>query len=551
MKITNILCISALLVAGAGCSDYLETETPDQFSDLNFWTSESNVRTYNWEFYNLFEGYGNGTVPGDFYFTSFSDDQASPSFQQFPVTAPASSSSWDWYFIRKANIMLERIDEVPMSDEAKNHWKGVARFFRAFDYFNKVRLFGDVPWISKSVDIAETDVIYKPRDPRAQVMDSILADIDFAIENLRVEDEENTVNRDIALALKSRICLYAGTYRKYHTELGLSGAAEFLLEAKEASETLIQEGNYTLGDYKDLYSSMDLAGNPEVLLYKKYLSGILTHSVIGFTNSSTQMRGLTKSAVEAYPMKDGLPISQSGLYMGDDNIENIRTNRGERLLEVISDFLAYEGHLVGGLSSSTGYRPAKFLQPASAQLAPQNETDAPLFWLAEVLLNYAEASAELNDLGEYVITQADLDKSVNLLRDRAGIARLTLTGGQNVSASGIMINDPERDADVPPLIWEIRRERRIELMMDGFRYQDLMRWKKGEYLDTESNPECVLGAKVPENPDIIRNEDGYIMPYEPGTTRTFVAPKHYLSPIPTGQISLYPEGQLEQNPGWE
>ncbi|HYH56462.1 MAG TPA: RagB/SusD family nutrient uptake outer membrane protein, partial [Anseongella sp.] len=297
MKIKSILYIAGLAVSGAACSDYLETETPDEFSDVNFWKSESNVRTYNWEFYNLFAGYGNGSVPGDFYFTSFSDDQASPSFQQFAVAAPATSAAWDWYFIRKANIMLERIDQVPLSEEAKNHWKGIARFFRALDYFNKVRLFGDIPWISKSLDIAETDMIYKPRDPRALVMDSILADIDFAVANLREDDEENTVNRDIALALKSRICLYEGTYRKYHTELGLTDAAEFLLAAKNASEELIDEGGYMLGSYKDLYSSMDLAAHPEVLLYKKYLSGILTHSVIGFTNSTTQMRGLTKSAV--------------------------------------------------------------------------------------------------------------------------------------------------------------------------------------------------------------------------------------------------------------
>lgn len=550
MKITNILCISGLLLIATSCSDYLETETPDQFSDLNFWTGESNVRTYNWEFYELFEGFGNGSTPGSFYFTSFTDDQASPSFQQFPVSAPASSGSWDWYYIRKANVMLERIDEVPISEEAKNHWKGIARFFRALDYFNKVQLFGDVPWIGRSLDVAETDLIYKPRDPREQVMDSILADIEFAVENLRVEDEENTVNRDVALALKSRVCLYAGTYRKYHTELGLPNAAQLLLEAKEASETLMQQG-YTLGGYKELYSSMDLAGNSEVLLYKKYLAGILTHSVVGYTNSSTQMQGLTKSAIEAYPMADGLPISQSPLYMGDDNIEDLRTNRGQRLLESISDFLAYEGNLVDGLSSSTGYRPAKFLQPLSNQLAPQNETDAPIFWLAEVLLNYAEASAELADLGEYVMTQADLDNSVNLLRNRAGVAPLVLTGADNVSASGVQINDPKRDADVSPLLWEVRRERRIELMMDGFRYQDLMRWKKGEYLDIAKNPDCVLGAKVPDNPDIIRSADGYITPYEPGTSRTFMDPKHYLSPIPTGQISLYPEGQLGQNPGWE
>lgn len=535
---------------GTACTKYVDRDVPDAFSDIDFWSSENNVRTYSWEFYNLFTGFGTGTN-GDFYFTTFTDDQASPSFQNYAATAPATSGDWNWRYIRKANIMLERIDQVPMSDEAKNHWKGVARFFRALDYFNKIKTFGDVPWISKSLDISETDQIYKPRDPRALVMDSVLADINYAVQNLRANDAvDNTVNKDVALALKSRICLYAGTYRKYHTELNLPDADKYLQEAKSASEQLMT-GAYHLGDYRALYSSMDLSSNPEVILYKKYVAGVLTHSVIGYTNSTTQMSGLTKSAVESYVTTDGLPIGQSPLYKGDDNIDDVRANRDKRLLVTIDTVLMYNGHLVNGMSSSTGYRPTKFLQPLSNQLAPYNETDAPLFWLAEVLLNYAEACAVLQEMGQYTVTQADLDKSINLLRDRAGVAHLEINGG-TVSASGIAINDPERDADVPPLTWEIRRERRVELMMDGFRYDDLMRWKKGEYMDYTKNPDSYLGAKVPDNGKVLRNPQGYIVPYTAANIlkRVFVDPKNYLSPIPTGQISLYPDGTLTQNPGW-
>ncbi|PWS32859.1 RagB/SusD family nutrient uptake outer membrane protein [Pedobacter paludis] len=548
--IKSILYLSFIAVLGIGCSKDLNVDTPDQFSDDNFWTSETNVRTYNWGFYALFTGFGTGTT-ADFYFSTLTDDQDASTFQNFALTAPTTSADWDWTYVRKANIMLERVNQVPMSDEAKKHWNGVAKFFRAMDYFNKVKTFGGVPYISKSLDVSQTDVIYKPRDTRQLVMDSVLSDINYAVANIRVTDGDNVVNRDVALALKARICLFEGSYRTYHTELSLPDADKFLTQGKDACEKLMT-GKYVLNaDYRSIYSSMDLAGNKEVLLYKKYLAGVLTHSVIGYTNSTTQMSGLTKSAVDSYPATDGLPISQSPLYQGDNTITTLRANRDNRLLGTIDNFLAYNGTLVNGYSSSTGYRPSKFLNPASNQLAPYNETDAPIFYYSEVLLNYAEITAILDQLGKATFAQADMDKSINLLRTRAGITKLTVTGGGNVSAGTTAIIDPKRDADVSPLMWEIRRERRVELMMNGFRYQDLMRWKKGQYLDRAQNVEAFLGAKVPDNGKVLRNAQGYIIPYATTLTRTFVDPKNYLSPIPTGQISLYPAGTLQQNPGWQ
>lgn len=561
MKKTILYILPALLYFTlAGCTKFVDKGLPDQFDDNDFWTSEDKIRTYSWEYYNMFTGFGNGSGTGDFYFTSFTDDQAAPTFANYAVSAPATASDWDWKYIRKANIMLERIDQAPISDEAKNHWKGIARFFRAFRYFQLVQAYGDVPWIGRSMDISETGLIYKPRDSRVLVMDSVLADINFAADNLRTKDNTNNVNytnavnKDVALALKSRIGLYEGTYRKYHTELGLTGADKFLREAKDACTRLFTAGYALSDDYQAIFNSIDLSAGPaakEVLLFKRYVPGILTHSVVGFTTGTTQMRGLTKSAVDAYLCDDGLPISLSPKYMGDDGIKNIRANRDKRLLITIDTFLCYNGSLVGGLSSSTGYRPSKYLQPKIAnERSPYNDTDAPLFWMAEVYLNYAEACAELDQLGVAPITQADLDNSINRLRVRAGLPNLQLNGVQGVAVNGTPYVDPEKDADVTSLIWEIRRERRVELMMDGFRYQDILRWKKGYYMDSEKNPDIFLGAKVPDNGKVLRNADGYIMPYKAGTKRTFIDPKHYLSPIPTGQIALYPEGGLVQNPGW-
>jgi hypothetical protein len=145
-----------VVIVGGSCTKYLDKGTPDTFSDDDFWSGENNLRTYSWGFYDLFVGFGTGTT-SDFYFSTFTDDQASTSFQNFAVTAPATSGNWDWANIRKANILLERVDAVPIDDAAKNHWRGVARFFRAFDYFNKVKIYGDVPWIGRSLDISDND----------------------------------------------------------------------------------------------------------------------------------------------------------------------------------------------------------------------------------------------------------------------------------------------------------------------------------------------------------------------------------------------------------
>ncbi len=557
MKLKNKYFALLLLVAiGAftGCKKFVNVTNPDTLTDPSFWKNENSVRSYNWEFYNTFNGFGNGSsTSGDFYFSSFSDDQDGATFSQFPLNTASSNSAWFFGYIRKANIMLERIDQVPMSDEAKNHWKGIAHFFRAMQYFQMVQTFGGVPWINQSLDLSDTSKIYKPRDSRQSVMDSVLADINFAVANLRVADQPNTVNKNVALALKSRICLYEGTYRKYHTELNLPDADKYLQQSMDASQQLMA-ANYTLDpNYLRAYNSDDLGGDPEIILFKKYLPGILQHSTIAYLYSSTVLSGLSKSAVESYLCADGKPIGVSPLYQGDDGIANVVANRDKRLLFTIdSTYLYYIGHVKNSLTSSTGYRPMKFLPDSNTlktiptQIAT-NYTDAPLFWLAEVYLNYIEAAAELDQMGKYTLTQADLDNTINKLRARGRVAPMILTGHQDPGYT-----DPKKDADVTSLIWEIRRERRTELMMDGFRFQDLMRWKKGTYMDSNLNPDSFLGAKVPANGSVRLNALGYIMPFTTAQQRTFVDPKNYLSAIPTSQILLYPPAiqATMQNPGW-
>lgn len=548
--------ILLMIIATVGCKKYVDKGLPDTFDDSNFWRTEDNVRVYSWPFYEMFLGYGNKGSFGDFYFTSLSDDQAAPSIQQLTLNIPTGNSKWDFSYVRKANILLERVDRVQMDDASKNHWRGVARFFRALSYYNMVREFGDVPWIGHSMDISDSGYIYKGRDPRTQVMDSVLDDLDYAITNLRAKDLDNTINQYVALALKSRVCLFEGTWRKYHTLDALPGADKFLQAAKDAAEKLINDGPFKLNSvYATTYNSLDLSNNPEVMLCKKYVPSYLTHSLIGYLTSSTTMSGFTKNAIESFVCTDGLPIKLSPLYKGDDNITNTRANRDQRLLQSVDTVLCYVYNLKDGRQSSTGYRPTKFLNPAVANIvAPNNDTDAPLFWLAEVLLNYAEAAAELSKLGKYTFSQTDLDKSINKLRKRAGIPDLQFLDEQHVAVNGVTYTDPANNHGVSSLIWEIRRERRVELMLDGFRYYDLLRWMQGDKLSTTSNPDITKGAKVPASTDpakvVPRDSNGYLQLYTTGASRVF-ADKNYLQPIPSGQISLYPPGKLTQNPGWQ
>ena len=549
-----LACAAALLQLAPSCSDFLSRGSKTVFEDGNFWTSENNVKSYCWEFYNLFTGFGTGTN-GDFYFTTFTDDQAARGMDLFPTTAPASNSHWDYTYIRKANLLLVRVPQMGdvLSQEAAGHYLGMGRFFRAFEYANLVRHFGDVPYIDKYLDQSDVEGIYAPRTPRAEVVDSIVADLQFAAANLRTIarskalGDANVVSAEVAWAFLARVALYEGTWAKY-VEGDAARGEELLQVAMEAAGKAVGNNNFSLTPvYRDLYSSLDLSKNPEVMLYKAYNSGVLTHSVIGYTNSSTMMDGLTLDAVNSFLCSDGLPISLSGMYAGNDNISQTLANRDLRLVQCVEEELAYIGNPnEKGFTSSTGYIITKFNNPQlgpSEILAPNNPTDAPIFWLAEQLLIYAEAAAELG-----VITQGDLDATINLLRSRAGVAPLVL---------GSVPDDPLRDQDVSPLLWEIRRERRSELIMDGFREWDIRRWGKLEYLNPSVKPAIFRGAKLSAEEvaiaqGILVDGDGYILPYGEGVTRAVEVPKNYLDAIPTGELTLYQIKGVEfpQNPGW-
>lgn len=560
--------VLAALVLAAGCKkDFLERLPQDTLVDETYWSNETNVRTFAWGFYTaFFDGYGSSFTWGRYFSgQSLNDDFAPSSPPQFTKNIPASGGGWSFSWVRKANIFIDRVQTVPMGTEAVNHWVGIGRFFRALEYHDLVKRFGDVPWYGR--ELVETDAdLYKPRDSRIVVMDSVLADFRFAAANVRVSDGNDglAVNRDVVLAFMSRVFLFHGTWLKYHN-INAEKAREYLEAAQWAANEVIKSAKYSIGDnFRSVFNSVDLAGKKEVILYRRYEAGLVTHSLHSYVNKEPQT-GASKDAVETFLAKDGLPITLSPLYKGDKTIANVMADRDPRLSETFFPELRLNGVVTN--YSTSGYAVRKFfndaLKDAAEGSSNLNTTDAPIIRYGEVLLNYAEATAELGTL-----TQADLDKSINLLRARPGIAlpKLQVMGGQP-AVNGVVYDDPQRDPSVPSLIWEIRRERRTELMFEGFRLDDLRRWKKLAYTDTQANSDINRGAWVRKadylnangttklKDVVIENNaaEGYIIPApKPESQRLFTEEKVYLEPLPLDQIKLYADQgvTLTQNPGW-
>lgn len=560
----------AVLMLGSCENDFLETPPIDQFEDKGYWTSEENVRTFSYGFYSAyFTGYGSNFTFGRYFSGQALNDDFAPSTPAaFIRNVPTSGGGWSFAWVRKANIFINRVQTVPMSDEAKAHWTGVGRFFRGLEYSDLVNRFGDVPYFDMELQETDLEAMYSSRQSRVAVMDRVLADFKFAAENVRLTDGAAglTVNRHVVLALMSRVFLFEGTWQKYHAG-NTAKAKEYLEAAKEAADEVMKSGKYSLGNYRTVFTSLTLAGNPEIILYRQYEPGILTHSLNSYNNKEPQT-GPSKDAIYSYLSKDGLPISLSPLYQGDkQGIVKEMTDRDPRIAETFVTTTLRPNGVVTNYST-TGYATHKFLNEAIKDMpegsSSLNHTDAPVLRYGEVLINYAEAVAELATVGGDAMEQVDLDRSVNVLRDRTGVKMPKLQVlGSDPAVNGVAYDDPERDQTVPPMIWEIRRERRVELMMEGFRLDDLRRWKKLEYANTD-----VLGSNDVNKGAWIKKADypklntavvlsggaeGYIIPStKPESQRVLTDAKVYLNPLPLDQLKLYKDNgkEIPQNPGW-
>ncbi len=579
MKKKSLLYSLLLLgsVSFTGCTDMLEKEPLDTFTDNPlFWNNPSSVEGYANTFYNQFTGYGT-SGSGDFYFPSLTDDQVGAGFVNWKyINVPAANSNWSstWDEIRRSNAMIKSLEEkaTTMDAATKNHWIGVARMMRAYQYWDLVRKFGDCPWVDHPLDVNDP-LLYAAREDRDMIMDKVLEDLIFAVNNIQESTSKTTWSRNMARAMKSHICLWEGTFRKYRSEADhqkapdLAGAERFLKECVTECEYLMSQ--YTLSDnYQALYNSVTLTGNPEVIFCKEYRQDVMGHSTINYICSSTPINGMSKDAFDSYLFLDGktkdktsydntdVPVMMVSANDGMQhlNINNLLKVRDKRLAMQIDSVLCYQGNgwprLKEGIAmtSSTGYCVSKFdnvsLPKGYREIGNKNYTAAPLYWLSVIYLEFAEAKAELADMGKGTITDEDLNNSINKLKARAGLPAITTTVED-------MRSDYEIQKNVSPLIAEIRRERRCELMFDNdFRYWDLIRWHQLDKLDTTKNPDIVLGANIAADPASTEEltSEGYIKAKDDGFDRKYEY-KHYWYPIPSGQISL--NENLGQNPGWE
>lgn len=580
---SKIYILVLLAWLGTGCSkEFLDRGPLDQESDNIYWSNEKNVRTFAYGFYTTyFVGYGTGFAFGDYFYQgqSLNDDFAPTSPPQFNKIIPANGGGWSFTNVRKANIMLNRVQNMSSLDDAtKKHWMGIARFFRGMAYYRLVKAFGDVPWYGYAMDVSEEAQLYKPRDPRTLVMDSVLLDFKYAAENVRAVDGEKGLNvsKWVVEAYMSRIFLFEGTWQKYHLQNDAK-SKEYLRAAKDAANDVITNGGYSFNlTYRESFNNLDLTKDNGIIMYRRYATGLITHSLNSYVNGEGQT-GPNKNLMEAYLCTDGKPVGTSAVYQGDKTNDKVRANRDPRLLGTFNPELRPPGsnnryNKLG--TSTTGYCTWKFLNDAIRDLpegnSSVNPTHAPVIRLGEVMVNYAEAVTELGEL-----TQADLDKSINKLRQRPSgtdpkLPNLEVVGGLPAVA-GVVYTDPKRDITVSEILWEIRRERRVEITMEGLRLDDLRRWKKLAYVNTKTNTDLNRGcwinrtewAKVPTGSWLSNvtleggGNEGYIIPApNPLTDRVFTEGsadnKWYLDPLPLDQIKLYKDKNVDllQNPGW-
>lgn len=593
---STILVFSLCVVS---CSKDLDRVPETQIGVGSFFNTEADLNLYTTGLYD-FPGTEIYTTEA-YILTDNAWSTGSVELKNMMRSDPSSSTittGWTWEQLRRVNIFLANFGRAKVTQERLDHFEGLARFFRARFYVDKVKRYSDVPWIDVPVETGSEDILFATRDSRETVVSHILEDYDFAVGHIDEEAAAGAVTRWVAKADYARFLLYEGTYRKYHDELNLQASATALLQkAVEIANDIIANGGFNLytsghteSDYGSLFDNENLATNPEIILARRYQNNVLNGDVGEgvFGNYETSP---TKDLVQAYLMKDGSFYSSQPNYQLREYVQEFQ-NRDPRLWQTF----AYPGWVLNrsgtyaqgaGLyvqqlqKNFTGYHQIKGFYNYTDQ-ADRNGKDIPLYRFAEVLLIYAEAKAELDN-----ITQGDLDDTINRLRDRVGMPHLLLSVAVDPVESAKF---PNVSGSLQGLILEIRRERRVELCFEGQRFDDLMRWEAGKLLERE--PQGIyfssLGKKDMTGDGI---EDIYLLPasqsipadkesnslgkvlqyYRVGTfgeevnlflgnltsgnmqtiedMETFVGPKYYYRPIPQAQMVLNPN--LAQIFGWD
>jgi len=642
-RISYLFILMAALVMTSCADNLLTRPSKTTMNDDNYWTSEGNVRMFaNGAYENYFPGYSNAWgqqyAPGVYSSGEFSDDARTTTgaLANLLAAVPADNwyraddteagngntywlyrtagAPWNFGYVRKWNLFIDRLKTMKennyLTDEAFNHWTGVARFFRAFEYYRLVVSFGDIPYYDYVVASDDFDSQYKDRDSRVLVMKHVMEDIDFAIANVRTDDGKDFVNKYVVAAMGSRFMLFEGTWEKYHKISG-GDPKSFLDKAVSYAKIVMDSGKYKCDvDFRNLFGAETQQGN-EAILFRSYSAELsCTHCIAAYCNlSESQTGGSNIAFLKAFRCTDGQDWAHSTV----DNskswaLADMVKTRDPRFEATFWD----EPN-----SNGAGLYCTKFIDRIgptyrlTGQAIPPkygsntNTNGYPCVRYSEVLLNYIEAKQELAiSYGGAAVTQDDIDKTINVIRNRPIAAAAVAKGVTKVADLKLSAipDDPQRtDASYKatfagvvesPLLWEIRQERRVEFYMEQFRVIDIRRWGQLELLDGATNPEIMVGGWVDLTAtkdqklsyDLLFNNDGtrnkstfgiVKVKHLDGTVATWSAdidPKemigfripnnienrnpfsyrNYLEPVCTDVLNQYADKgySITQNPGW-
>ncbi|MDR2042619.1 MAG: RagB/SusD family nutrient uptake outer membrane protein [Tannerella sp.] len=489
------ICIIALIGAcagGTGCNDgFLEKLPETDLTAEGYFKTAKDLETYVYGFYNETALYPRNTYDNE----PFSDNIAHRNdmgLSEYVILkgnfSKEVANGWDdWKHLRSINFFLANAVRATGNEEELRRWIGTARYFRAVFYIDKITQYSNVPWYNKPLETTDPD-LYKPSDPRTLVADSIRADLEYASAYIGEDLGNRTlISRYAALALLTRFCLYEGTYRKYHPELNLaSSAGPFLERAVTAAEEVMKSGVFTVSGngragFSALFTSADLSSNPEIILMAQYELGKGTGNS-AFHNLYGDY-ALSRTLMETFLMADGTRFTAQPGY-DRKPFKEVFLNRDPRIYETFATPgfkkpVTTEPYTV--IIKHGGYEPVKYYPRDLATLGGNTWqscwTDLPLYRYGEVLLSYAEAKAELGTL-----TQADLDASLNLLRARVNMPAMKLAEANADVDPVLAAQYPNVSGANRGVILEIRRERRVELALEGQRLQDINRWCVGELI---------------------------------------------------------------------
>lgn len=540
------------------------------------------------------------------------------------ITETASGNGWSFEHIRRANILLSHIDGSQMSDSEKEHWQAIAYFFHSYWYMELINRFGDVPWVNKVLTEASEEA-YGPRADRMVVADSVLTRLKWAEEHITDQSKNGTlISRNAIRAAISRFTLREATWRKYHAlgdyEKYLTECArvsELLMTDYPTLYTGSGQEKYPGAGWSEMWTTEDLSSVPGVIFFKQYLNGYVMSNFSHKEHTADSNNSLHQYMINMYLCKDGLSIHKSPNYHGDKDQYSTFRDRDPRLWQTVmppytvqpggtnkpesnpnatwgytdnpaereyidligenascsnpgvgmkrlpaqnwgASLLTHNPNTLGGkyqaagfIVTHTGYIVWKnYSNWEENGTSAKNTADKPIFKIEEVLLNYAECKWEQ---GQF--TQAIADKTINLLRDRAEVGRM------NVSAidGGF---DPDKPAGIDPVLWEIRRERIIELMGEGFGFDDVRRWKLAPFFINKqpvgwyTTADKVSGRGFWDSKTHLAITDGSVtegysyVEADPVQQGKGWLEKYYLYQVPTNEIVINPN-LAPNNPGWE